>query len=379
MLAIYLQRRSLRPASQVAAGLALYLAYMAKQPALLVALPLVATVIFRQRQRGLWFAGALLLPLLASHLIFDRLSDGWFSYYTFIIPQAHEFVQCMYLAYWFGDMLPVFAPMLILSAFFIVHEITRGERARGVSYLALWVGALLACWVSRLHGGGYVNVLLPVHAALALLAGMGAGVARDSWPHRSQVGRRGIVYALVLAQFIALIYSPSIYVPKERDAQAGRSFVRALAAMPGDVFLPCHGYLYTLAGKRTFPHWAAIYDVLKRRHLPARAPSARPSPVAGYTSFWRGCTETGKFLPPISRHTTIGSTSPIATIGTTSGPPRAGASAPIASGCPSRRSPAGRHQVLRKGTSFGSVTASSFPPPPKTGILPCGNCRSFGG
>ena len=93
LLAIYLQRRSLRPASQVAAGLALYLAYMAKQPALLVALPLVATVIFRQRQRGLSFAGALLLPLLASHLIFDRLSDGWFSYYTFIIPQAHEFVQ----------------------------------------------------------------------------------------------------------------------------------------------------------------------------------------------------------------------------------------------------------------------------------------------
>ena len=36
-----------------------------------------------------------------------------------------------------------------------------------------------------------------------------------------------------------------------------------LAAVPGDVYVPCHGYLPSLAGKRTYAHWAAIYDVLR--------------------------------------------------------------------------------------------------------------------
>jgi hypothetical protein len=39
--------------------------------------------------------------------------------------------------------------------------------------------------------------------------------------------------------------------------------VERLSRLEGDVLIPYHGHLSTLAGKRTFAHQSAIYDVLR--------------------------------------------------------------------------------------------------------------------
>ena len=125
--------------------------------------------------------------------------------------------------------------MLILSAFFIVHEITRGGAEHAAS--PTWrsgrgAPGLLGFPSTR----GRLCQRAPARpcGAGACWRGWGRAWRAGLLADRSQVGRERS-HALVLAQSIPLIYSPSIYVPKERDAQAGRRIVRALAAMPGNV------------------------------------------------------------------------------------------------------------------------------------------------
>ena len=84
---IHLLRVSPKPGTQIAAGLVLYLAYMTKQQALLVALPVLVAVAAYQRRRAVWCVSALLLPLLASHFLLDWLHDGWYTYYVYSLPR----------------------------------------------------------------------------------------------------------------------------------------------------------------------------------------------------------------------------------------------------------------------------------------------------
>ncbi len=115
---IWLHRRSPRPLCQVAAGLVLCLAYLTKQQALIVAIFLLCAAVFVHRRGALWFAGALLLPSLGSYLFLNRLSDGWYSYYTLWLPSHHELIAAYYVAYWFEDLLPTLAPVMILERAF---------------------------------------------------------------------------------------------------------------------------------------------------------------------------------------------------------------------------------------------------------------------
>jgi hypothetical protein len=61
-----------------------------------------------------------------------------------------------------------------------------------------------------------------------------------------------LVYALCLAQFVALAYDPRAQLPTAADEAAGWAFVQRIRAIDGDVWLLHHGYLGRLAGKR--PH-----------------------------------------------------------------------------------------------------------------------------
>ena len=258
-----LLRRSPRPLCQVAAGVTLYLAFLTKQQALVVALSLLVATAGVHKRRALWFGAAFLLPLLVGHLILNRLHHGWYSYYTVTLPRSHDFLRERYWSYWFGDLLPFLVPMLVLAGWFIAYEMTRGDRERGIFYLAGVVGALAASWGSRLNTGGYVNVLMTMHLMLALTSGIGIRVTSNLLVGRRRMKFGPVACLLALAQFAALVYNPLPYVPTARDLQAGRQLLRTVADLPGDVFIPAHSYLPALVGKRTFAHGIAILDIFR--------------------------------------------------------------------------------------------------------------------
>ena len=132
-----------------------------------------------------------------SVLVLDTVYDGWYSYYVFQLPRQHPIVPKMLLGFWIQDiMVPLFVAFT-LSLLFIILAWRSGERRQAVFYAALLAGCLGAAWVSRVHEGGYANVLLPAYATLALLFGIAPGIASITV---LQAAMAPMITAAILAQ-----------------------------------------------------------------------------------------------------------------------------------------------------------------------------------
>jgi hypothetical protein len=172
----------------------------------------------------------------------------------------------MWTGFWTSDLLGVLPIASGLSAYALYAARTDSRRGSAllVAFACAFVGST---WLTRLHEGGYVNTLMPAHAAIAALFGLGYARASRrlhslSAPLWHCLGRLGL-YGVCMAQFGALVYNPTRQIPTSMDAEAGRRLVERMASIDGEVYLPFHGYLPVLAGKRTYAHEMAIRDIFK--------------------------------------------------------------------------------------------------------------------
>jgi hypothetical protein len=110
-----------------------------------------------------------------------------------------------------------------------------------------------SAWLSRLHAGAYDNNLMPAYAVISLLFGLTT----------AEADARVYAPALCIVQLILLFYDPRQQLPAPGSREAGRQLVATIAATPGDVLVPQHGYLATLGGKRPFAHSMAVSDVMR--------------------------------------------------------------------------------------------------------------------
>lgn len=263
---IYLIQLDRPRAAHVLAGVLLALAFLTKQIALAAALPVMLYALIVQRRRGLIFTVTSLLLSAATALLFNHLSGGWYRYYVFDLPRQHEIDRAAATGFWITDMLAAVPIGLALAVFGIVRR-WRTDRRSAWLWGAVLLGALGASWSGRAHSGGYNNVLIPAYAAISIIFAIGlddALVAMQSArrPRMRAVGA-GAVLLLAAAQFARLSYDPSKQIPTAADRRAGEGLVAAMRAIPGDIYLPYHGYLPVLAGKRSYAHAMAVWDVAR--------------------------------------------------------------------------------------------------------------------
>jgi hypothetical protein len=255
------------------AGILFGLSFLTKQ----AALPVIAVMtIFAIRAGGrhsLSFAACGWGVIAGSTFLLNRMSDGWYVYYVFDLPGQHPILPGKISGFWLGDLagrLPVAAAVAtgwILSR-------SAASRGRKTFYLLLGAGMVGTSYFGRLHEGGYENVLMPADAFLAVMF----GIATSGWlsaghqasPSESpgtsdRPGRESLVYAAWILQFGLLLYNPRAQIPRSADADAGRSLVRILSEVQGDVLIPSHGYLAVMAGKESHAHLMAIRDVTRGR------------------------------------------------------------------------------------------------------------------
>ncbi|MEM7307818.1 MAG: glycosyltransferase family 39 protein [Planctomycetota bacterium] len=253
--------------SAVAAGALLGLAVLTKQTGVLLAAALALGALPRWRRSAAFAAVAAAVAGLGG-LAFELGHDGWFSYYVFSLPAGHSLAEEGRLDFWTHDLgghVPVAAALALAL---LAGLAGRRSFAPLAFYGALFAGALGASWSSRLHPGGYDNVLIPAFAVLALGAGLAAGhVARAA---RAEGGGSGLartaallVPVAVLAQLALLRYDPSAQVPRAADREAGDRLVERLRSIEGEVFIPSHGYLAAAAGKSPHVHLMALLDVVR--------------------------------------------------------------------------------------------------------------------
>jgi hypothetical protein len=127
----------------------------------------------------------------------------------------------------------------------------------GLSLIAL-------SWASRTNSGGAINVLLPMHALVALLLGLGLAFAvREVRGASARISAfRSYLLALCLLQFALIAYNPRLLVPYRSEQWAAERLASTLAAFPGPLYAPdLDGYLLG-SGKGEQPHLGAVGELM---------------------------------------------------------------------------------------------------------------------
>ncbi|MGQ0743540.1 MAG: hypothetical protein ACT4OS_04225 [Acidimicrobiales bacterium] len=138
----------------------------------------------------------------------------------------------------------------------------RSARSWPTATTGVWMvagaGLVATAWVSRLHSGGYSNVLMPAVAAGALGFGWALAKLRQG-PPRLRLGA-GLI---AVAQLAVLLYDPTPQIPDAADRAAGNRLVAELADIDGPVLVVSHPWYAVMAGKPAFAHGAALGDLLR--------------------------------------------------------------------------------------------------------------------
>ena len=87
------------------AGLILLAAFLTKQTALIAGMPLVVWALWRDRWRAVPLMVTMVGGIVLTTLLFDRLTDGWYSFYVFELPSRHPFVPFQFVSFWTDDVL----------------------------------------------------------------------------------------------------------------------------------------------------------------------------------------------------------------------------------------------------------------------------------
>ena len=233
-------------------------AFFTKQTALFLILPMLAAGFLLERRDTLTMAAAMALLLAILIPLANTLSDGWFEFYVFTLPAGHGIEQRMLWDFWKDDIIhPLWA--LFAIAIGSLFYYTMKDWRIGFFYTALTIGAIAAAYIARLHGYGYINVLMPAHAILALMAGLAfayAKQANDKWTIS------GLALA-ILWQMVSLLYNPNPLIPNKQSVEAGNHFLEELAKIDGDVFIPELQYVQTRAGKKSYSLGMAAFDLMR--------------------------------------------------------------------------------------------------------------------
>jgi hypothetical protein len=249
------------------AGLLAGLMVLTKQSMLIAIAPFFAVHVLQYRSRALWMAAGFLLPVCLVTLLLNSASGGWFTFYTIELlgQQAEWLSQDVIVGFWKTDILRhYFVSLGFAAAGF--YWLFRERRREFWEWLALLVGALLSSFLPRIKAGGYDNVLLPSVVMIGILLGIGWDRLSKALHNNPSVLRdtAGIVLACAaLYQFYHLRYSPADQLPTARQYQAGSTFLAYLESLPGEAYVPYHTHYAAMAGKQTYAHQAALWDVLR--------------------------------------------------------------------------------------------------------------------
>lgn len=307
--AIYVGLRARTWRGGGAVGLLFALAFLTKQNALVVAVPVVIALCIWRRSVGVAAALVLVVMAVGSVLVGDAVTGGWYSPYVVgqLLGQSADWA---WLAkFWLVDLLLPFAILVLALGWWAWRHRVRPQRVTSATtgYLLAGVtGLFLAALAGRLHDGGYVNVAIPAHAAMAILAGLAvACVLRHPQTTNRMILAIGVVVA---AQLAVLAVWRSHVIPTTADRVAGDRFIADVGDLPAPVLIPSHPYYLRLAGLPTHASAIAIGDLLATRPGPSRDALAAQLPwsLDGVNSvLLDASSDTALFGPQLDRDFTL--------------------------------------------------------------------------
>lgn len=266
MAALVITRFGERRRDAVAAAVLLVLATYTKQQAVVAVPALFLFLLLARRDRSLafTFGATAVAGLAAVYVAAEVATDGWFSYYFVELAGQHPWAT-EYIRLFFTEDLEQVIPALLVCGLVIWRWWGEDERERLLFYVPLGLALAGGSYLSRVHEGGYPNVVLPTYLFIAILAAIALGTSFG--------GRRWVallVPVALVAQFALLAYDPGKYIPSDAEEERSDRAVAAIRALGGDVYVPSYPIYARRAGMRTYVHTAAALDVLRADDTGAR-------------------------------------------------------------------------------------------------------------
>lgn len=274
------------------AAAAATLAFLGKQTALMWLPAIAVGAMLLDWRRGLVFAAAAAAGIAGAVLALDVASDGWFTFYVFEMPSGHGVQADRKLGFFTEDLVPL-VPMVAGALWCCAVRWRDGRRGEALFLAAFSGGALLTSYLSRLHQGGYDNVLLYGFAAGCALLPM------------LLLGNRRVAMVLATLQFALLtvdvrsLWQPrpvllaagARWLPSAAHRENSEAMLTFLRSRPKEVWLPFHGHLATLAGKPRTAHAQAMFDLIQVLQDPERTAALSPERQRAMLAFHARVTE----------------------------------------------------------------------------------------
>jgi 4-amino-4-deoxy-L-arabinose transferase-like glycosyltransferase len=242
--------------------------FFTKQSTAIIFLPVAIYLLFTKFRKSLFFIFSFLIFVSVTSYILNIISGGWFNYYVFNLPGQHGWYNQLYLHFWTNDIMKPMAVPFFVALIYGIFQFIEKKKKDGWFYFAFFAGMAGFSWLSRLHIGGYYNVLIPVFCILSLLFGLGYCRLTDLL---KSMDKRMVNYILIfintmfIAQFMTLTYNPMVIVPNKFDLKTGKEFSEKIAKIDGEVLILSHSYISRYSGKKSYAHRAAIYDVIRSK------------------------------------------------------------------------------------------------------------------
>ena len=253
------------------AALAATVAVLAKQTAFVWLLGMAVGAFALDRRVAWRFLAGFLVTTGAVLGVMHVASNGWSTFFLWTLPGQHGFVDDRWVGFWTEDMVPL-VPLAALAGAGVVAMGCRGRVRDGCFFAAVAGGGLVASWLSRLHVGGFDNVLMYGFVGLTVVGVIGGSALAWSRAVPLLLGVQFVLLGLAACRRDA-----GSFLPPSAHARAHGELAAFVAAQPGPVWLLAHGYISTRAGRGSWAHGQALLDVLQ---LLPKTPDGTPDFLA---------------------------------------------------------------------------------------------------
>lgn len=276
VISIYFLRQKKNNWYYIFAAIFAFLSYFTKQSSLLFALFIMIYFLLYEK-KGFWIYSSIFVGLvLITTLVYNYSTSGWYFFWNFELPAAHRWNFEFTILFFTRD---IFEHTGIAVAFAFIYffislrnqKSLLSEKNRTYAfYLFVAVGMFIGSYFSRLHYGGFLNVIIPAYTILAILTGLSYKKIIDLIETEQSPKVQGLKYnyfltfinLMVIVQFLAVVYDPGLQLPSENDYKAGNNFIQKVERQSGDVLIPGNTFTYyKLAGKKNYAHIELINDL----------------------------------------------------------------------------------------------------------------------
>jgi hypothetical protein len=229
-------------------------AVLAKQSALMWLPAIGVGALCHDWRNALRFGGTAVLGIVVAFGLLHLTSDGWSTFWLFEMPRQHGIVGDRKLGFWTQDVLPML-PLVGLGLVGFVQQVRVGRPREALFLAAFGSGAVATSWLSRMHVGGFDNVLMYGFAGACVLGPIAASNSR-------------MLRVLWLGQFVwlgiaAMQRGTATWLPSDAHRGSHDELAAFVAKQDGQVWIPAHGHIGARAGKGTSAHGQAMFDLLQ--------------------------------------------------------------------------------------------------------------------